>query len=126
MGEKLDALSRVVPAQVLRLVEEVPVCRCGAFRADCLVPDGDGAIALCWYCAHAKTDHASDEPLCCACPAEEILPSDVIARHRATTTLRYNYPASVPSAAPVLDARALALKPPERASDPVIGRARRR
>lgn len=30
---------------------------CNAFRAECLLPVGEGAIPACWLCAHAVAEH---------------------------------------------------------------------
>lgn len=50
---------------------------------ECLVPVGDGALAMCWVCAHMVTQHdaklgatARD----CGCSSEEIYPHDYRAK----------------------------------------------
>lgn len=55
---------------------------CGAFRAKCLQPGGDGdegAVELCWFCAHLVADH--EMPMAevkgiphCGCSRDEIYP----------------------------------------------------
>jgi hypothetical protein len=35
-----------------------PSCAaCRSFRPECLVPDGEGALAMCWLCAHQVVEH---------------------------------------------------------------------
>lgn len=64
-----------------------PACPgCGAFEPECLVPDGDGVVALCWTCAHDLVEHG--RPVghgpgsACGCSREQIFPADVIAARR--------------------------------------------
>lgn len=61
---------------------------CGAFNAECLVPDdSDGAMALCWPCAHAHVDHGVELAAAgaheCECMPEAIYPEKVLAARRA-------------------------------------------
>ena len=75
------------------VMQTVPACAgCGAFQPDCLVPHGEGAIAMCWMCAHAHVDHgcALDDTAKheCECLPEAIFPERVIKarRERAAVT----------------------------------------
>lgn len=69
-----------------------PRCTCNAFVPECLVPAGEGCIALCWYCAHAVEVHGADaldpdeigrKSSACTCSAKDILPPDVWLKRRA-------------------------------------------
>jgi hypothetical protein len=73
---KLDQLT-VFPKPV---VVEKPACDCcKAFAPECLVPMGDGAMKMCWLCAHAVVEH--DVPVDsalhhrCKCSAQDIYPA---------------------------------------------------
>lgn len=70
------------------------LCRCRAFKAECLVPvvGEEDAIAACWVCAHDYLEH--DRPLGtapglpCDCSREQIYPARVIAeRDRAASAI---------------------------------------
>jgi hypothetical protein len=56
---------------------------CKAFAATCLVPVGEGAMPMCWLCAHHVIEH--DEPLHnahaagCGCLPADIYPASVLA-----------------------------------------------
>lgn len=73
------ALARYTPPVV-----EKPACAsCKAMAPECLVPVDDGALAMCWVCAHMVTQHdaklgatAHD----CGCSSEKIYPHDYRAR----------------------------------------------
>jgi len=65
----------------------IPACEaCGAFQPECLVPDGEGSLALCWLCAHAHVDHGCELGRCavheCECLPEAIYPEKVLAARR--------------------------------------------
>lgn len=78
--DELEEVAAPVPA-------EKPLCAgCKAWAVECLMPHGEGAIGMCWLCAHAAIAH--DCPLRrtakheCECAPEEIYPQSVIARRR--------------------------------------------
>jgi hypothetical protein len=50
----LGKLKRVEPPKP---VERKACQACKAFAAECEVPDGEGALSLCWPCAHHIVDH---------------------------------------------------------------------
>ncbi len=59
-------------AQLSIVKQPAPVTKkacmaCKAFAAECLVPVGDGAMPMCWLCAHHVIDHES--PIHEACEA---------------------------------------------------------
>lgn len=60
---------------------------CDTFQADIMTPVGDGAIALCYVCAHFVAVHGVTVKLAftktCACDREEIYPAHVVARYDA-------------------------------------------
>lgn len=67
-------------------------CGCDAFKAEVLVPHGEGAIAMCWLCAHAHVDHEVPISKClgheCECPPEAVYPERMIkARQRPSLRL---------------------------------------
>jgi len=74
-----NSFLRTTPVEVVRVEKKMPLCPCG-FQADCLVPDGDGAVAMCWMCAHYATEHPEAPPRAplCDCAYGEIYPKDVI------------------------------------------------
>ncbi len=68
-------------------VVEKPVCRaCGTFSPDCLVPVDEGALPMCWLCAHHVVDHGSAVSAAhvgeCECSLEEIYPPHVLNARR--------------------------------------------
>lgn len=74
-------------AQLAIVKQPQPVAKkvclaCKAFVAECLVPVGDGAMQMCWLCAHQVIEH--DAPLHtahsaeCACRRDEIYPKAVL------------------------------------------------
>ena len=58
-----------------------PCPRCRVFVGECLVPHGDGALVLCWLCAHMLVDHAGAEGAC-LCTREQIYPAAVLQARR--------------------------------------------
>ncbi len=65
----------------------IPACEgCGAFQPECLVPNGAGALAMCWPCAHAHVDHEMPLGRCavheCACAERDIYPQRVLEERR--------------------------------------------
>lgn len=76
---------------------EVPVCVCGAFRPEALVPVGDSAVGMCWLCAHLVTEHGVEATQValmgamdrcsrgelCACKPTEVYPGDVLREREA-------------------------------------------
>jgi hypothetical protein len=73
------ALARYTPPVV-----EKPACAsCKVMSPECLVPVGDGALAMCWVCAHMVTEHDAKLGATarnCGCSSEEIYPPDYRAR----------------------------------------------
>ncbi len=63
---------------------EPPSCSsCRTFAPECMLPVGDGAVPVCWLCAHLVTvhEHALGAPVTnCGCTAAEIYPAHVQAR----------------------------------------------
>lgn len=62
---------------------EVTACAsCRAFKPECLLPDGDAAVPLCWVCAHHVAEHGSSVAHAyvqqCSCLPREIFPMAVI------------------------------------------------
>lgn len=59
-------------------VEKPSCAACKAFAPECLVPHGDGALAMCWYCAHHVVEHGVDLSAAhcatCECLPRQILP----------------------------------------------------
>lgn len=62
---------------------DVTMCEhCKAFVAKCEAPYGEGAVSLCWLCAHDVVFHnaelgvLSDTP--CGCKRSEVYPEHVI------------------------------------------------
>lgn len=58
-----------------------PVCAaCKAWSPEVTMPVGDGAVDLCWLCAHHHVDHGAtlrEAPTAqCECTAAEIYPAD--------------------------------------------------
>lgn len=54
-------------------------CRaCKTFAPECLVPDGDAALPMCWLCAHAATEHGCNVHTAatnqCECIPQDIYP----------------------------------------------------
>lgn len=84
--KKIDGLELVrQPAP-----RERKICvACVAFAAECLVPVGEGALPMCWICAHHVVEHAT--PLHevlearCGCTSEEIYPTTISNALRAST-----------------------------------------
>jgi len=76
----------------------IPACEaCGALQPECVVPDGEGTLALCWPCAHAHVDHGCELGRCavheCECLPTEIYPKNsayykVIANRRRVLVTR--------------------------------------
>ena len=80
--------ARELPPFPIKPPPEIPACAgCGAFQPQCLVPDGEGALAMCWLCAHAHVDHgcALDATAVheCECLPEAIFPERLIKERRA-------------------------------------------
>ncbi len=79
---KVDRLKPFVEAVV-----EKPACTaCKSFAPECLVPVGDGAVPMCWLCAHHVIEHDTAVEHAhaaeCECVPTEIYPSRVLAaRH---------------------------------------------
>lgn len=79
--------AREMPCCPKREPTAIPACEaCGAFQPECLVPDREGAIAMCWPCAHAFVDHGTHISRCvifeCECPPESVYPERVLAARR--------------------------------------------
>jgi hypothetical protein len=71
---------------------EPPTCAaCKAWAPECLVPIGDGALPMCWLCAHQVTAHSVELEMAahgeCDCPPSAIYPAHVLERrlHRIDT-----------------------------------------
>lgn len=66
-----------------RTIFERRICECGILLAECVLPHGDGSVALCWVCAHDYTEHGAEpgtrSGVSCGCSAVDIYPADVIA-----------------------------------------------
>ena len=76
---KTSSLLSYVPPVVVK-----PVCRgCKTMAPECLVPHGDGAIPMCWLCAHHVIEHgtAVDHAYVGEC---ECLPSEIFPWHKCT------------------------------------------
>jgi hypothetical protein len=62
-------------------VEREACHACKTFAPECLVPDGDEALPMCWLCAHHVIDHntsiASAHCAECECTPREIYPKRV-------------------------------------------------
>lgn len=76
-----------MPQFVKRGPAPLPACEaCGAFQPECVVPNGDGTLSLCWLCAHAHVDHGAALSVCvvheCECLPEAIYPEKVLATRR--------------------------------------------
>lgn len=59
---------------------EPPSCACcKVFRPDCIVPFGDGALAMDWLCAHHVIEHGCslEEAVAAEC---ECLPTEIYPR----------------------------------------------
>lgn len=91
-------------------VVEKPVCRgCKVFAPECLVPHGDGAIPMCWLCAHHVVEHDGDIDDAytgeCECLPSEIFPHHkcepagacISCRDKAARVRRADRAAAVPS-----------------------------
>lgn len=62
-----------------------PVCRaCQTFAPDCLAPVGDGALPMCWLCAHHVVDHGAEVDAAvhgeCDCAPQDIYPWRALGR----------------------------------------------
>lgn len=75
---RLDDLERIPPPKP---VAKKPCMACKAFAAECLVPIGDGAVPMCWLCAHHVIDH--EVPLHLAHSAECECAPQAVYPHRA-------------------------------------------
>ncbi len=89
MAVRREPKAREMPRFPKREPAPIPACEaCGAFQPDCLVPDGEGALAMCWPCAHAHVDHGTELGKCavheCECLPEAVYPEKVLAARRAT------------------------------------------
>lgn len=87
MAIKRARKSREMPRFPVPQPQPLPACvGCGAFQPECLVPDGEGALAMCWLCAHAHVDHQCALSTCadheCECLPEAIYPERVIQARR--------------------------------------------
>ncbi len=76
--------SRDLPRFVGEKPAEKPVCRsCKTFTPDVLVPVGQGAISLCWICAHHVIEHGVPLDKAgageCECLPEAIYPESLLA-----------------------------------------------
>lgn len=61
---------------------EPPACGCcKVFRPECIVPMGDGALPMCWLCAHHVVEHncTLEEAVEHEC---ECLPTEIFPRSR--------------------------------------------
>jgi len=71
-------LAELKPVVQPKPVEKRSCLACRAFAAECLVPVGDGAVPMCWLCAHHVVDHGvplHEAPTaCCECLPHEVYP----------------------------------------------------
>jgi hypothetical protein len=91
MAVRREPKAREMPRFPKREPAPIPACEaCGAFQPDCLTPDGEGALAMCWPCAHAHVDHGCELGKCavheCDCLPEAIYPEKVLASRRERAT----------------------------------------
>ncbi len=81
-----NAKGAIVEVQEFKRFEP-PVCQnCKAYAPDVMVPWDDGAIPMCWLCAHMLTVHEVEPgtPLQeCTCGAEAVFPPDVLLRRKS-------------------------------------------
>lgn len=83
----MSAVDDLQPLVQPKPVEKTLCSACKAFAAQCLVPDGDGAVPACWECAHHMVVHnrVGKQAMLgrCECPIEEIYPKRVLDERRA-------------------------------------------
>lgn len=72
-----------LPRYVEPVFERTACASCKALAPECIVPVGDGAVPMCWLCAHAVTEHDAEvgAPVVeCGCNSEQIYPADYRAK----------------------------------------------
>lgn len=89
----IDDRFDVSDVEILEVVQRPTLCACGVFQSTCVLPRGDGSVALCWGCAHDYTEHGAEPGELaerCDCAHDEIFPPDMLSRAAAARALRAN------------------------------------
>ena len=72
----MTKLSDLQPFKEPPPVEKESCHACRAFAPECLVPVGEGAVPMCWLCAHHAIEHGAD-PSAAACAECECTPGEI-------------------------------------------------